>query len=809
MLATLYYLVGFNNYFNRQVKKPGATLVSEYEEWLAFSAGPTSFNPNDNVMTTISCNYPNGNDSIELDYLLVSTDNVNVDTRWYIVERKRNLSGQWELTLRRDLIADCYADICSSPVYIEKATVNVNNPLIYNSEGFTVNQIKTSETLLTDATKTPWVVLYVDRNMPESKSIQTRADVIDNSDLEYSYNDIRELIGVNLLGDTTELPIASFNADYYISAPAAGQAVGGTYLYRSDGTYADWTQLAGSQHWTKSCYTQYGVNSANIESNKNQFNELIAMTSVDVKSYLYSVNNTYNRQGLIDELKPFIGKTVKDPESDTYYTIDLEIGVKQVEITIPKGSGLYNSLNAGILNMTHIVGSSDPSNNANTLKIVCNMKYAVVKSITVVEGISVRMVIPAASARTSLTDAPWDMLAIPYNETWIRISPTQRLQTLPNIARAVAQAAFADVGDFIKDVQLLPYCPCMEYFVDGNINLSRLTNGVHYSAITSPDYEDDLPVSYGLWCNQSSFTVDIVDFNTISCPMDPVEFKIQNECDFYRLCAPNYSGAFEFSATKNGGIAGFEANCTYKPLQPYIHINPIFSGLYGKDFNDNRGLVCGGNYCMASTKAAWTDYITQNKAYKESFDRQIQNMETTHDIQIEQQKTAAVIQSITGAITGASSGALAGQAGGGIGMAVGAGIGLAGGIAANIYGAQKDLEYTNRLFEESKSYAQDRFNLSLQNIKAMPNTVHNVGAFDVNYKYFPFLEYYTCTDTEKDALRYKLKYNGFTINAVGVINDYITGEDQFIQGQLIRYIGEADYHETSEIANELHKGVYF
>lgn len=806
MLATLYYLSGFNNYFNRQVKKPSSTLVSEYEEWVAFSTRPTNFNPNNNVSTSISCNYPDGDDTIELDYMLVSVDNVNIQSRWYVVDRKRNLAGQWELTLKRDLIADCFADIVSSPVYIEKATVNVNNPLIYNSENFSVNQIKKSEFLLKDSTGTPWIVMYVDRNQAEAKSIKTRANVIENSDLLYEYNELRDLIGTEILGATVEKPIVSFIADYYDSAPAGGRALGGSYIYMSDGDAAAYNQRSGYSYITHSKYIQQGRHPDSLVDTKNQFNTLVKANENELTTYLYATSGTSNQQSTIDELKVIQGRTVKDADSDTYYIPHIEIGVKELKVKVPKNSGLWNNLDAGIMNIPYIVQSYEPNNQENTITLECKVQYAVVKSLEVVEGIEIQMVIPAAANRNSLTDAPWDMLAIPYNEVWVRVAGG-KVGTLPNVARAIAQAAFGDAGDFIKDVQLLPYCPCMEYCANGELNVSNLTNGLHYSPITSPG--EQLPVGYGIWCNQSTFSVNIVGFDPISVPLDAVEFKIQNECDMYRLCAPNYSSAFEFSATKNNGIAGFEANCTYKPLQPYIHVNPIFGGLYGKDFNDNRGLVCAGNYSMASTKSAWTDYITQNKAYKESFDRQIENMETTHNIQLEQQKTAAVIQGITGVVSGAGSGAmLGGTVGGPYGMVAGAAVGAGASLAANVWGAQKDIEYTNRLYEESKSYATDRFNLSLQNIKAMPNTVHNVGAFDINYKYFPFLEYYSCTDVEKEILRSKLKYNGFTINAIGCITDYITGEDQFIQGQLIRYLGDEDYHEVAEIANELHKGVW-
>ena len=46
----------------------------------------------------------------------------------------------------------------------------------------------------------------------------------------------------------------------------------------------------------------------------------------------------------------------------------------------------------------------------------------------------------------------------------------------------------------------------------------------------------------------------------------------------------------------NQGIDSFDIECTYKPYNPYIHISPNYKGLYGKDFDDIRGLICGGDF---------------------------------------------------------------------------------------------------------------------------------------------------------------------------------------------------------------------
>lgn len=84
-----------------------------------------------------------------------------------------------------------------------------------------------------------------------------------------------------------------------------------------------------------------------------------------------------------------------------------------------------------------------------------------------------------------------------------------------------------------------------------------------------------------------------------------LSMKVSNECDKYRLCSPNWSNFFDFSLAKNGGtVMSFNVDCSYKPFSPYIHINPDFKGLYGRDFNDARGLICGGEFSLPQVTSA-------------------------------------------------------------------------------------------------------------------------------------------------------------------------------------------------------------
>ena len=194
------------------------------------------------------------------------------------------------------------------------------------------------------------------------------------------------------------------------------------------------------------------------------------------------------------------------------------------------------------------------------------------------------------------------------------------------------------------------------------------------------------------------------------------------------------------------------------------------------------------------------------------FDRQIKNLDVNNKIAMQQAEWQAGAGALTAGASGATAGALAGGKGGGYGALAGGIVGGIGGLAAGIAGGALDVENLKKLQAETRSYATDMYNYNLQNIQAIPTSIAKTTALTYNTRVWPFIEYYTCTDVEKQALRDKIKYNGMTVMAIGRISDYVdftTDEQQFIIGDIIRlpYLRE-DSHMAKEIYNEIRKGVY-
>ena len=133
--------------------------------------------------------------------------------------------------------------------------------------------------------------------------------------------------------------------------------------------------------------------------------------------------------------------------------------------------------------------------------------------------------------------------------------------------------------------------------------------------------------------------------------------------------------------------------------------------------------------------------------------------------------------------------------------AIGGGLLSAGAGIADVY-------INDQLRDEAKSYKQDMYGFQLGNIKALPNTLAKTSAYNVDNKYFPFIEYYSATDVEIEAFRNKLKYNGMTVGVIGKFADYLSNGETYVKGQLIRLEGIGDMHMVNQIAAEMEKGVY-
>ena len=380
------------------------------------------------------------------------------------------------------------------------------------------------------------------------------------------------------------------------------------------------------------------------------------------------------------------------------------------------------------------------------------------------------------NGHNKLKDGPYNLFALPYNEANMALVNAMIQELTPTN---------------VYDVQILPYCPSRYMLGNDGVVLGNGTEDTDYNLIKL----DDDTISYLLWCKTSSDSF-IIPYS-IPTGTTPEEVKVINETEFIRLNSPNYNGSFDFNVAKNEGVDYFRVSFTYKPYSPYIQVSPNFKGLYGGEFNDARGLICNGDFSIAMTTDAWRTYEINNKNFQNTFDTQIKTMDYQHKMGM----ISGGIGSVLGAGgIGAGAGLMTGNP---VVGAVAGGLSMAGGIA--------DLAIGDSVYQRNKQSQKDIFRFSLSNIKARPDTLNKISAYNINNKYYPFVEFYGATDTEKEILLNKIKYEGMTVMKIGTIGEFIDAKAEFnyFKGQLIQNGNvDEDFHLVDAIAVELEKGVY-
>ena len=938
----LLILKGFNNYFNRIIKRYStkAEYIAHSDSYYDFSN--INFNPNDGVTTTqvlgsSTQQQAGGPDLVPLawehdgnpDYLIAyETEQVGIATntvirsRWFITESVRTRNGQYSLKLKRDSIADHLETLLSCPAFIKKGTVSDDNPLIVNSEGITVNQIKSGETLLKDKTGSAWIVGYMAKNAPTATITEQIPD-----ETHVDFTTIEEMaseLDVEVDDLSAILTDAPDNPSYFINDNI--EVVG--WINMTDGTNLEWRVIAGSQNFLDSItygkldnLSHANTNDCFAKEKAGDYISRLQFTGVGTywKNAVAPYANTIKQNWkAYNQNHPFFTKKIFDYLTNLatnktfiykqghYYNIKLgsvEGPVNTGErystsaLLAPFPTICENFVNAWNADHPDVPGRSVLLEllNRGTIfinynEMTANFYLEEIANTSEVPGLTVKM----SSTRNIVQTQPYDMFAIPANNVFLDIN-SDTYPVIGDYAQKIAMALALklNVGQNanLYDIQLLPYCPIPQIAGQNRIDVSNLTNEVDYDLIMSSapqkskyvvvdssyttidghyvaycEYETNIAEanwgelylsSVGSWDQELIIEVtfsattevrggkivikasvqinELVDdpqmvqfqfgYNYIGTTPEPrsiiiypknnsfsvaldynlalsESMKIDSQTDLYRLVSPNYQGSFDFNVAKNGGaVNGFIADCTYKPYTPYIKVAPNFAWLYGTNYGDCRGLICGGDFSIGFYSDIWQEYQLQNKNYQNIFNREIQNLDISQGIQRTQQYASGglniVRDTIAGGVggglaTGSPYGAIAGAVVGGIGSGIGYGV---------------DMNLMERGLQEQRQFSIDKFKMQLGNIQALPYTLTKVGAFNINSKVWPFLEYYTCSEQEKEALKMKIQYEGMTVGIVDYLGNYMNGG--YVQADLIRNESIIeDSHLLDDIYIELTKGVY-
>ena len=469
-------------------------------------------------------------------------------------------------------------------------------------------------------------------------------------------------------------------------------------------------------------------------------------------------------------------------------------------------------------------GSKDLSlQQATDQTVEFNIKYNSLDYLATIE-------VPRTHIQT--IDAPYDMICIPYDST-IAIYNDESTTTYisPSISMQLAQAIsakYAGAG-YCYDFQVMPYCPAttpedkgiVYTYKDpttsmpfvrinehtpqhergaGKVTLKRYVRlyGKHITQDGNFESAIKLP-SCIIFCKHAKFSTTSTVTASYTRPSTAQECKVEDATEEWRLVSPSYTSSYSFSATKNSQLSQLNIKCYYKPYKPYIHISPIWAGLYkrvssGYTGSMPEGLICTDDFSMSKITDAWQTYELENKNYMEIFAHQMHTLDKQNQLNMIDNATSGLISAAGIGVQANAMAGMAGIAGMGTGAAA---ISLAGAAGGALMDYQQYLNQRNEtIFQQNQGW---------QNISRRPYTINNICALSDTFTFWPTIEHYYCESIEKDYLNNYLNKYGMSVNIVGKISDFI---QHYIKCNIIK-VDQVNNNIAMAIKDELSQGVYY
>lgn len=818
-----------SNYFNRVVFK---ITEDNYSPMLVKSFSDTNFAPNNGIVANIKANLSES-EKDRINYLIVqNSSTLKFLSRWHIVGKYYLSEGMYELQLQRDIIADKYDFVVQQAIYLEKAHLpnSSTNPLIYNSEPVALNQIKKSEHLIQDNFKdTTWATIFYNETAAE----------IDPLNIEFIPSEMTASYIVNELSDWEYAPPTGSNN--WEKVTGAGSDIklhwadrkGGITSFRTDWTVTskkpyddadtlDVTNLLGTAPEAIEGVTY------NVETLKNAIKSHFSVDKREEMIELLWKNSNVSNLGFdltkdykeLQEL--YHNKVLKDISTNKFYKINVSY------YSTPYRYLWYDEVDNDFtqflfylyLDMEDFITEGTTTDYMDFLQGQTTNIWGrlLVTTISLEELPAVGLIeCELDKAFNYAENNPYKVVTIPISDKLVfkENSFTSDISNKATVYDAVNEfiRTYSGESPNIIDVQMLPYCPIstLNGLVSDNEGTLEVTLNETLKYVWLKLGEvNKIPV----------FNVPFSDVKyRVPFGYDINDIKIDNTTTFARIVSHNYNGAFEFSPAKNEGIDGFDISMTLKPLDPFIHIAPVWGGLYAGQSNSSVGMAVTADMGWFMQSDSYFAFKRQNANNQLIFDRGIQSLEFGNELGYKIQDAKNQLQAQNNqfnAVLKTAGGVLSA----GAGLVTGNPLMIAGGAAATASGINSlsssskqsqiaDQELNNRklIDNENNNAKRDIFNYQMGNMQASPNSYNRGSSFNVLTKTQPFLEIYDCTDREKALLKNKLDAEGYTIGAIDLITNYLPREKNYIKGSLVFANGE-DMQTLLAINNELQQGIY-
>ena len=587
-------LLHYNNYFNRIIKKENTIADYKAADADYKEVSNINFNPGDGVNTSLVLGLgQNGSlfDGEEFDYLVAYevVDNANViNSRWFIIEQDRERAGQFELTLKRDVLADNYTDVVNSPIFLEKGFINdSNDPLLYNSESMNLNQIKQLEIPLKDETESGWVVGYIPSDAfpkvePQYDRVEKKVTTPMEADFEidnisswsywqYCTNNPnyklmadsagKRKVTVKIRSEDRHADYRSFRVDMvtanYTFYPNSTDA--GTYSQQNSGYIKTSATLEYPQWYQDYGPVTFKQGTINAGICNNIFDPVRNNSAFNTA--LNTILGTGINIGDTSALRRLQDKIILDATTNKYYRISVISISESNPITVTSSTTGGQAALTALKNAMYYPNGADGSLQGEyTTFTASNSSTSYAIQLT---NIGDSFYVDLNSDRAHLNDAPYDMFCIPFSDTLKLKFDSTEFTCSKNVALSMATEIARDLGSGnVYDVQLLPYCPNRTLVVNSGspssvLNLASVKYDLIKESVTNS------PKSAVIWCTESTFQVPItVESNIVEFkPTEDAPIKINNE-SYYTI--PNsistYTGRMGISTTSYNNIIVYKVD---------------------------------------------------------------------------------------------------------------------------------------------------------------------------------------------------------------------------------------------------------
>ena len=770
------YLIKYNNYYNRLIKR--SDYISDYLEsdYIAFS--DINFVSLDGVNSEQVINLKKDDLDIEnYDYLLAQDIDSNTFTRWFITKAVKTRKLQYLLSLRRDLISDNWKALNEAIIKVNRGYTDISSPYFFNAEAIDVNTIPKSQTYLKDDSGVSWLVAYLPK-IASDVGTETTTTIVDGETVTTT---------THWYDKSVEFQSSTLTPDYTMSIAEMNALIGyDKSVIGNEDVYLNYN-LYNTKYTMDKMRMNLFTKTIRFVSNPSLMSNSVYITAGDsfkgsyvrmLESLVSDLGNkfmsVYSYNNILSKYNHRIIQVGND-----YYQINISLtaGSEQSgDLSNSSNTTLYlNSSYGGVL---HTSSSNFFSYNYIPSKI--NIFYSPIQTT------------PGSfyykTTRNNTNGGAYDCIAVPYKDEYGNGATVNGVYHDPETMMCFMSQLSASWGtEVVYDVQCLPYRP--------TINTTNPVLDVDYGYIWKSETKTPMGYVYYVKDVNRTFNIDV--------SIDASNNKADYLTKHYKLIGGNYNSSFDLKVYENNGIDYFNVDMTLLPYNPWIKINPNFKYLNGKDFNDATGLVLSGNFSISMLTNSFTEYQYNNSNYEAIFNAQMAYTE----YQQKEQLKSSVVSSMTSAVSTAGQIASLGALGGPVGMAIGAVSGAVSGIASGIAGAY-DISVQKRLNNKANEYTKQQYELSLGNIKSKPTTLAKVTSLNINTKMFPYIEEYGCTNEEYEQVSKYLEFNGYSINVVGQMSDYLVSNCYF-SGSVIRFKNVSlNNYILGELNTELEKGFY-